>query len=392
LRLKKTLPGALLVAIVVGGALFFLVAPGVVERWSNRTLHAPPYEASARGRELHARLFVADLHADTLLWDRDLLARGERGHVDVPRLAEGGVALQFFTVVTKTPRGMNIERNDDRTDNITPLVVAQRWPVGTWSSLTARALHQARRLAEAAARSGGRLVFIKSAEDFARFVERRRSEPALVGAVLGVEGAHALDGRLENFDALFDAGVRMMAPTHFFDNEWGGSAHGTGKGGLTERGRELVRRMEARGVLVDLAHASERTFADVLRVAARPVVVSHTGVRGTCNNARNLSDEQLRGVAATGGVVGVGFWETATCGTDARSIARAARHAAGVAGVRHVALGSDFDGAVTTPFDTTGLAQITDALLAEGFTEEEVALVMGGNVARLLAATLPREK
>jgi microsomal dipeptidase-like Zn-dependent dipeptidase len=208
--------------------------------------------------------------------------------------------------------------------------------------------------------------------------------------VLGVEGAHALEGRLENLDALFDAGVRMMALTHFFDNEWGGSAHGTEKGGLTARGRELVGRMEARGVLVDLAHASERTFADVLGVATRPVVVSHTGVRGTCDNERNLSDEQVRAVAATGGLVGVGFWETATCGTDARAIARSARHVAALVGVRHVALGSDFDGAVATPFDASGLAQLTDALLEEGFDDEEVALIMGGNVARLLAATLPR--
>ena len=285
---------------------------------------------------------------------------------------------------------MNVERTEDGADMVTALVVAQRWPARTWGSLTERALHQARKLSEAEARSGGRLVLLKTADDFARFVERRRSDSSLVGAVLGVEGAHALDGRLENFDALFGAGVRMMAPTHFFDNEWGGSAHGVEKGGLTERGRELVRRMEARGVLVDLAHASAQTFADVLAMATRPVVVSHTGVRGTCDNARNLSDEQLRGVAATGGIVGVGFWDTATCGTDARSIARAARHAADVIGARHVALGSDFDGAVATPFDATGLAQLTDALLAEGFTEEEIALVMGGNVARLLAETLPR--
>ena len=387
--MKRKLLIALGVVLVAGGAAFFFVVPGLVERTSNVTLHAPPYAATARARELHARLFVADLHADTLLWDRDLLARGSRGHVDLPRLVEGGVALQFFTVVTKAPRGMNIDRNAGDTDNITPLAVAQRWPTGTWGSLTERALHQARRLSEAAARSGGRLVPLRSRDDFARFVERRRSEPGVVGAVLGVEGAHALDGRLENFDALFDAGVRMMAPTHFFDNEWGGSAHGVEKGGLTELGRELVRRMEARGVLVDLAHASERTFADVLAMATRPVVVSHTGVRGTCDNPRNLSDEQLRGVAATGGVVGVGFWETATCGRDARAVARAARHAARVAGVRHVALGSDFDGAVATPFDATGLAQLTDALLAEGFTDEEVALIMGGNVARLLAESLP---
>jgi microsomal dipeptidase-like Zn-dependent dipeptidase len=114
-------------------------------------------------------------------------------------------------------------------------------------------------------------------------------------------------------------------------------------------------------------------------------------VRGTCAGARNLSDEQLRGVAAKGGVVGIGYWEAATCGTDVRSIARSVRHAATVMGVRHVALGSDFDGAVTTPFDTTGLVEVTDALLTEGFSEEEVALIMGGNVLRVLSEALPRE-
>ena len=98
----------------------------------------------------------------------------------------------------------------------------------------------------------------------------------------------------------------------------------------------------------------------------------------------------MRGVAATGGLVGIGYWDAATCGTDAASVARSIRYAAGLAGVEHVALGSDFDGAVTEPFDTTGVVQITDALLAEGFGEDEVRMIMGGNVFRLLAETLPR--
>jgi membrane dipeptidase len=388
--MKRKLLIALLVVAAAGALVFFFVVPGVIERSLNGVVREPPYEASARARELHRRLFVADLHADTLLWDRDLLARGARGHVDLPRLVEGGVALQFFTVVTKAPRGMNIERTEDDSDDVTPLAVAQRWPPRTWGSLFERALHQARRLAGAEARSGGRLVFVRTAGDLARFVELRRREPRAVAALLGVEGAHALEGRVENLGPLFDAGVRMMAPTHFFDNEWGGSAHGVRKGGLTERGRDLVRAMEARGVIVDLAHASPQTIADVLALTTRPVVVSHTGVRGTCDNSRNLSDAEVRAVAATGGVVGIGFWDTATCGTDARAVARAARHVADLVGVAHVALGSDFDGAVTTPFDATGLPQVTDALLAEGFTEEEVSLVMGGNVLRVLAETLPR--
>jgi len=234
-----------------------------------------------------------------------------------------------------------------------------------------------------------RLFLIKSARDLSEFLEFRKKDSQMVGALLGLEGAHALEGNLAHLDALYDAGFRMIAPVHFFDNDWGGSAHGTSKGGLTERGRELVRRLEERRVLVDLAHASERTFDDVLALATRPVVVSHTGLRGVCDHGRNLRDEQARRVAATGGLVGIGYWPAATCGEDARAVARSIRYAADLLGVRHVALGSDFDGAVATPFDASGLAQVTDALVAEGFNDDEIRLIMGGNVIRLLSETLP---
>ena len=160
-----------------------------------------------------------------------------------------------------------------------------------------------------------------------------------------------------------------MSPSHFFDNAFGGSAHGLEKGGLTDAGREMLRRMEARGMLVDVAHASAATIDDVLAMAARPVVASHTGVRGVADNARNLSDDHLRGIAATGGLVGIGFWPTACGGEDVASIARSIRYAVDVAGVEHVGLGSDFDGAVPTPFDATGLVQLTDALLEAGLDD-----------------------
>jgi membrane dipeptidase len=388
--MKRKLPIVLLLLALAGAGAFFFVVPAVAERLFNGKRALPPYAASERARALHGGLLVADMHADTLLWDRDLLERSTRGHVDVPRLVEGGVALQFFTVVTKTPFFASYETNRESANAITLIAVAERWPPGTWGSLLGRALYQARKLDDAAARSGGRLVRIRTASDLARFVERRKSDPQAVAGLLGAEGAYPLEGDAANVDVLFDAGFRMMAPTHFQDNEWGGSAHGERKPGLTEKGREMIRRMEARGMLLDLAHASAATIDDACAVATRPVVVSHTGVRGTCDNNRNLSDEQLRKVAATGGVIGIGYWDAATCGDDARAVARAVRHAANVVGVEHVALGSDFDGAVTEPFDTTGVVQITDALLEAGFTEEEVRAVMGGNVFRLLAATLPR--
>ena len=388
--MKRKLPAVLLLLAVLVGLAFFFVAPAAAEWVLNVTRVRAPYRASEAARSLHRSLLVADLHADTLLWERDPLARSERGHVDVPRLAEGGVALQFFTVVTKTPYSPNYESNPDGADGVTAIAVAGLWPVRAWSSLRERALYQARKLHAAAARSGGRLSVIRSAADLARFVEHRRGDPQMVAGLLGLEGAYALEGDVANVDVLFDAGFRMLAPTHFYDNEWGGSAHGVGKTGLTEKGREMVRRVEARGMLLDLAHASAATIDDVVAVSTRPLLVSHTGVRGTCDNGRNLSDGQLRLIAAKGGVVGIGYWDAAVCGRDARAIARAIRHAANVAGVGHVALGSDFDGAVTTPFDTTGVVLVTEALLAEGFTEEEVRAVMGGNVFRLLAEHLPR--
>jgi microsomal dipeptidase-like Zn-dependent dipeptidase len=181
----------------------------------------------------------------------------------------------------------------------------------------------------------------------------------------------------------------MIAPVHFFDTAFAGSAHGMGKGGLTAAGRALVAGLERRSMVLDLAHASPRTLDDALALARRGVVVSHTGVKGTCDNPRNLSDAHLRAVARTGGVVGIGFWETAVCGRGPGAIARAVRHAATVAGIDHVALGSDFDGAVSTPFDAAGLPALTEALLAEGFADDDVARIMGANAIRVLQAGLP---
>ena len=376
---------------LTAGALLlcaWALAPSLVEKRMNRVTNRS-IPVTDRARAIHAKYFVADLHADTTLWNRDLLARGTRGHVDVPRLVEGGVALQAFTIVTKTPRSMNIERNTADTDNITLLAIAELWPPRTWNSLTERALYEASRVTDAAARSNGQLSVIRTGADLAAFDTRHASDRKTVAAFIGVEGAHALQGHLANLDRLFDAGVRMMAPTHFFDTEVGGSAHGMTRGGLTPLGREWVKRMEAKKMVIDLAHASPATIDDVLKMATRPVVVSHTGVRGTCDNQRNLSDPQLAAISENGGVIGIGVWDTAVCGDDARAIAKAIQHAIHVAGFEHVALGSDFDGAVVAPFDATGLPQITQALLDLGMDEAAIEGVLGGNVRRLLKTLLP---
>lgn len=388
-RFLKWVVGGLAVLVIAGLGVFFFVLPAYVEASLNKVLVPPPYKVSPAAAELHKTLKVADLHADSLLWGRDLLQRADRGQVDIPRLIDGNVAVQVFAVVSKTPRGLNIERNSDDTDNVTLLALGQRWPWQTLFSLKARALYQAARLAEMADRSGGRFALIRTKRDLAAFIERRKSEPGIVAGLLALEGSQVLEGDPANVDVLFEAGFRMMSPAHFFDNEMSGSAHGLEKGGLTEAGRDMIRRMEAKHMIVDLAHSSAQTIDDVLDMATRPIVVSHTGVKGTCDNNRNLSDEQLRAIAGKGGIIGIGFWDTAVCDASPAGIAKAQTYVASLIGADHTALGSDFDGAVEAPFDTTGLSLVTEALLNAGMPPADIAKTMGGNQIRFLLENLP---
>lgn len=388
------MPGRRILVILAGVIVVSMVAvptllPPFVDSTSNRVLQRQAPEPSQHARTLYPRLFIADLHADSLLWGRNLLQRNTTGHIDLPRLLAGRVALQMFTVVSKVPYGLNIERNDDGSDLITLVAIAGRWPLASWWHLRERALFQSRRLHRLSDDSAGRLILVKSRNDLDGYLRKRTADPNIVAALLGAEGAQVLEGKLENVDVLFDAGFRMMAPTHFFDTEVGGSAHGIVKGGLTELGRSVITRMQRLGILVDLAHASAQTIDDTLAIATKPVVFSHGGVRGVCDNTRNLSDEQIRGIAAIGGVIAIGYWDTAVCGDDGQAIARAIRYTADLVGSEHVALGSDFDGAVTTPFDTTGLIEIVDGLIDNGFSDSEIAAIMGANTVRVLRTVLP---
>jgi membrane dipeptidase len=382
----KRLRWLLLLVIVLAAAWFAL--PGIVERRFNHTLHPPPYQASSQAEALHRKLTVADLHGDSLFWGRNLLRRSSRGHIDVPRLAEGNVSIQAFTVVTTAPRNLNIYQNSDSTDLVRYIAMLEGWPPRTWSSPMQRALYQAERLQQFAAQSRGMLVIVRSRSELAQFLTTRNSVHRVAG-LLGTEGAQPLEGKLENLDELYIAGFRMMAPTHFTDTAIAGAAAGVKKGGLSDLGRQWVRAMEARHMIIDLAHASPATLREVTAMATRPLLVSHTGVKGTCNNPRNLSDDELRAVARTGGVIGIGLWDTATCGNDARATARAIRYAVNIVGVDHVALGSDFDGGITAPFDSSGWALLTDALLQEGFSEQDIHKIMGENVVRVLLEALP---
>ncbi len=365
--------------------LLWLELEGLINRVEPVAL--PPISAQANA--LHAASFVADLHADSLLFGRDLSRRGRHGHVDLPRLREGGVALQVFGVPTKVFFGTNIDRTEAHgLDALTVGGIALLSPIA-WQSPMERALYQAGRLAELARDSGGAFVLIRDREDLADLKLARAKGEKVIGGILALEGAHALESEPVNLQRAFDAGYRMIGLSHFFDNDYAGSSAGVAKGGLTPLGRATLAEMETLGITADLAHLSAAAVDDVLDLSTRPVVVSHSGVRGTCDNARNLSDEQIRRIAAGGGVVGIGFWDVAVCGLTPTDIARAIQHVVKLVGAKHAALGSDFDGATTVGFDVSGLPEVTQAMVEAGLSEAEIQLVLGQNVVRVLSTTLP---
>jgi membrane dipeptidase len=378
---------AVVLLIAAAGALW--AAPPFLESQANKVAPHAPYNVSAEAAALHAKLELVDVHSDTLLWARDVLARGTTGHVDVPRLRDGRFALQVFSAVTKSPEGQNYNSNTGDSDAIATLVKVQLWPVATWNSLLERALFQAKKLNDAAARDPRALVVVRTRGDLAGLMARRAKGEGVVGGLLAIEGAHALEGELANVKRLADAGYRMIGLTHFFDNELGGSLHGVSKAGLTPFGVRAVHAIEEAGLMIDLAHASEAIAADVLAIATRPVVVSHTGVRGACESPRNFSDATMRAIAAKGGLISIGYWAGAVCDATPRGVAKALRAAIDLVGVDHVALGSDYDGATTVSFDASESVALIDAMLADGFSEEEIRKVGGENALAFFAAQLP---
>ncbi|MEO0440856.1 MAG: dipeptidase [Pseudomonadota bacterium] len=399
-RFLLSLAGLILIAAIA----WFALAPGIFEKQTNMVDGKPLPEIRAEVQELHDSLFIVDLHSDTLLWKRKITDSVDYGHVDMKRLQQGNVGLQIFSSVTKTPKGQNYDSNSAETDNITLLAISQLQPFHTWFSLFERQMWHMTKLDRAVADAEGQLAAITVSDNVAALQSLRQSEraqdtqPRTIGVMFSAEGLHTLEGQRENLEKFYNAGMRMAGLVHFFDNDLAGSMHGEEKGGLTEFGREIVRDMEEMGMIVDIAHCSHQCVADILEMARRPVVSSHGGVQEVCGVNRNLTDEEIRGVAATGGIIGLGYWDGAMCDTDPKSVAKAVLHVRNLVGIEHAALGSDFDGAVTTRFDTSGIVHVTQALIDAGLSEEEIRAVMGGNALRVLEQglipllQLPEEK
>jgi membrane dipeptidase len=325
-------------------------------------------DVGERARRLHHEAIVVDLHVDSLLWPRDLSRTGEGGQADFPRMREGGLDAAAFTLPTCFFGVAGLKALHDL------------WPIATWFSPWARLRHQldkTRSWTEALPAADSSSI-------------RRNLEAGKLSYFHGVEGAQALEGDLSRVSEIRRRGVLFIGLVHLSDNEVGGSSSGSDLG-LSPFGRELIEEMNRNRVLVDLAHASTRTFFEALELTSLPPLVSHTGVRSVHDNWRNLSDDQIRAVAERGGVVGVML---APPGLREPSLEEAVLHlerVIEVGGEDSAAIGSDFDGYVEPPIDASGLPALTELLLRRGHSEERIRKVLGENVLRVLdaAAGLP---
>ncbi|MBI5365955.1 MAG: membrane dipeptidase [Planctomycetes bacterium] len=325
----------------------------------------------------HHEAVVGDLHTHPLLamtyLGRDL-ARGSsppalwnplQNQVDLPRARAGGMdVLTFTTYVPANP--------------LRP---------GTRDRATFRMMEVFDRFVAA---NPDRVAHCRSLPDIDRALAAGR-----LAAILAVEGGHALEGRLEHLAAFRARGVWYLTLTHFVGNGIAGASmdRPSRRGeGLTPFGRAVLKELDRLGILADVAHCSERAFAEVLEAAALPPICSHTGARALRAMERNLSDAQIRALARRGGLIGVMLTppylaDGASWRDGSALFARVVEHMLEVAGEDHVAIGSDMDGMVL-PLrdcrDVSRLPRLTEALLARGIPRDAVRKVLGGNLLRML--------
>ena len=415
--------------------------PEVIARMAERVSN----QADVRNLDFHPAaegLFLADLHADTLLWGINPMPPRAGGHLDGHRLAAARMGLQVFAAPTWTPLPF---RNDedrlvvsragfDQTDALFPSEVFS--PARRRSrKRRSRALKIAQRFEKMivdSAKPGApfRAVPLFGPDDFDEL--HGKSDPRRIGVMLALEGLHWLapdaeDARINAaLEELHGAGYRMLAPTHRFSNGLGGaSENSAGRGGLTAAGRKVIAGLLDRRMVVDLAHASSAVIREACGLALthadgpRPVLISHCGIKAVNPTARNLSPGDIRAVAATGGIIGVGFWRSAMGWADDEpfkiKMAYIIRSLCAVLETltdpdfvdemvgrydrydpfEHIAFGSDFDGATTTAFDVTGVSHVVAAMatardqnMAPVFPPDKIALIAGENTRRVLRAAM----
>ncbi|HEY2931923.1 MAG TPA: dipeptidase [Acidobacteriota bacterium] len=362
---------------------------------------------SDRALRIHHKAIVIDTHADTLqrvlMGKQNISQRTQAGHIDLPRMREGGLDAEFFALWIDSPF-------------VGPVAVK-------------RTLDLADAMNQVIGQSGGQMRLATTASDI-----ENNARDGKLSALMGIEGGHAIDDDLGVLRMYQRMGVRYMTLTWSNANNWADSSGEAPKhNGLTDFGRDVVREMNRIGMIVDISHVSDKTFWDTMKVTTKPVIASHSSARALNDVARNMRDDMLREVAKNGGVVGINFYSGFLSPDFARASAasRATRpsvqdlikkyngdlnrvaverylqyetmssltpppfkvlidhidHVAKVAGVEHVGLGSDFDGVDSLPegiHDVTDLPKITQALLDRGYTERDVGKILGGNFLRVL--------
>ena len=323
-------------------------------------------------RKINKKAIVIDTHADTVgrILDEgvDISKRTKNGHIDIPRLKEGGIDVQFFSCwidpkYIKT-KGC-IKRTLDMIDAIKNMV----------------------------AKNPKHIALSKSASDIIKINKQGK-----IAAVLCIEGGHAIEDDLATLRLFYELGVRYMTLTWMNNNNWAdGSGDKPKHNGLTSFGREVVREMNRIGMIVDISHVSEKTFWDVMKVVRKPVIASHSCCKAICNHHRNLTDRQIKAVAKNGGVICVNFFSTFISdkfrikGNINRptidNVIDHIEHLIAVGGIDNIGIGSDFDGVSHLPIgleDCTKMPSITEKLLERGYSGKDVMKVLGGNTLRVI--------
>ena len=316
---------------------------------------------------------LVDLHTDALYEHirgrKDITRRSDKGHLDIPRMREGGVNGQVFAVW------------------ISPTELKP----GEYCDFAFRG---ADAFDAVCAQSEGGVVPVRTPDEFRDVIAAGR-----IAAILGVEGGHALEGRLENLDRLYERGVRVLTLTWCNSNEFGDSSSDENKphGGLSPLGRRAVRRANELGMVIDVSHSADRTVFDILDAGMSPVIASHSGVRARRDFNRNLTDEQIRAIAANGGVMGIVFLPYFLREPEEQAsiedVLNCIDHICQLVGPDHAALGSDFDGfegALPGLEDVTRIGNIGEGLRRRGFAAGDIAKILGLNFLRVWDAVTSR--
>ncbi|MEM9777381.1 MAG: membrane dipeptidase [Chloroflexota bacterium] len=376
-RILKILAAAVIVIRLIGWQIERLI--NRIDR--SKPLPTPSPEANA----FHAKHFIADVHNDTLLFERNFLQRSTIGHIDLPRAQDAGVNLLVFAAATKIPLGFHESGTNDNLPDVLSIAYGSRFSPQTFMTSFQRAIHQSKRLHSLAGQSHGRMHVVRNQTDL-----ERATHGESLGALLGFEGAQAVGDKVENVYRLFDAGYRVAGYSHFIDNRYAYSKHGASRAGLTPVGRELTQHCVELGMALDLAHLSAAGVEDVLNLTSdKPLLVSHTGLRSWVDNNRTIVDELAIEIAKRGGVIGIGFWDQVVKGNSAADVVDGIQYAIEVLGEDHVCFGSDFDGGILPSFDISELPVLTHIMLERGMSESTVSKITGENVLRLLKSVLP---